>query len=306
MTADNRDTDPPAKPAPPPTTGDGPRLAELGRLAAVIARLRAPDGCPWDREQSTASMAPHLLEEAYEAADALRRRQAGATREELGDVLVNVLMISQIASESIAGDLSGFDLEAIAAGAADKLVRRHPHVFTDQRVDGAEQAYRNWERMKRSESPDQQPRGVLDGVPAAMPALLRAFRIGEKAARAGFDWPDRAGPRAKIDEELAELDAAIASGQAAAIQHELGDLLYSVTNLARHLGVEPETALRTTIDRFQARFRSVEAEFGGDLRDRSLAELEAAWQRGKQAEQGSPLEPGPDPMADTVGGSSGD
>ena len=284
MTADNPRANPPATPAGPPTIEDGPHLAQMGRLAAVIARLRAPDGCPWDRKQSTASMAPHLLEEAYEAADALRRSQADASCEELGDVLVNVLMIAQIASEAVGGDLCGFDLEAVAATAADKLIRRHPHVFKDQHIDGAEQAYQNWERMKRSEGKDQQPRGALDGVPAAMPALLRAFRIGQKAARAGFDWPDQAGPRSKIDEELAELDAALQSGEAAAIQHELGDLLYSVTNLARHVGIEPETALRSTIDRFQSRFQRVESEFGKDMQDRSLDELEAAWQRSKAQE----------------------
>ena len=306
MTADNPEADPPATPAAPPTVEDDPRLTEMGRLAAVIARLRAPDGCPWDRKQTTASMAPHLLEEAYEAADALRRGQSDASREELGDVLVNVLMIAQIASEAVEGDLSGFDLEAIAGLTADKLVRRHPHVFTDQRIDGAEQAYQNWERMKRSEGKEQEPRGALDGVPAAMPALLRAYRIGQKAARAGFDWPDRAGPRGKIDEELGELDAAIQSGDDSAIRDELGDLLYSVTNLARHVGIEPETALRGTIDRFQSRFERVEAEFGKDLQGRSLEELEAAWERSKARESDLHSRRADGDLSRGVGGSSED
>ncbi|MEC7585130.1 MAG: nucleoside triphosphate pyrophosphohydrolase [Planctomycetota bacterium] len=306
MTADNPDAEPPTKPVAPPTIEEGPRLAQMGRLAAVIARLRAPDGCPWDRKQSTASMAPHLLEEAYEAADALRRGQPDASCEELGDVLVNVLMIAQIASEAVEGDLGGFDLEAIAAVTADKLVRRHPHVFTDQRIDGAEQAYRNWERMKRSEGQEQGPRGVLDGVPAAMPSLLRAYRIGQKAARAGFDWPDRAGPRSKIDEELGELDAAIQAGDDDAIRDELGDLLYSVTNLARHVGIEPETALRGTIDRFQSRFERVEAEFGKDLQNRSLEELEAAWERSKAQESDMRDRRSDDDLPRTVGDSSED
>ncbi len=263
-------------------TEDRRELPACRRLFDVVRRLRAPDGCPWDRAQTTASMAPHLLEETYEALDALRTGDDAATREELGDVLVNVAMIAQIA-----GERGAFDLEAVAQDAADKLVRRHPHVFSDRKVDGAEQAYANWEHEKRKESTvladgsARPPRGTLDGVPAAMPALLRAFRVGEKAARVGFDWPDRQGPRAKVDEELAELDAAIQSGDAAAIASELGDVLFSLANLARHLRAEPETALRGTIDRFSQRFRGVEQELGPDLRGRTLAELDAAWNRAK-------------------------
>jgi tetrapyrrole methylase family protein/MazG family protein/ATP diphosphatase len=252
------------------------------QLLATISRLRAPDGCPWDREQTTASMAPHLVEEAFEAADALRRNDDHAACEELGDVLVNVGMIAQIARER-----GAFDVDQVAAKAAEKLVRRHPHVFGDRQVDGAEQAYRNWERQKRAEQVDG-PRGVLAGVPVALPALLRAFRIGEKAARAGFDWPDRDGPRAKVDEEVAELDAAIASADAAAIADELGDVLFSLCNLARHLRVNPEVALAATTDKFQRRFAAVEAEFGHELAGRSLAELDAAWNRAKASERPAP------------------
>lgn len=259
-------------------------LPDFRRLLAVIDRLRAPDGCPWDREQTTESMAPHLLEETYEAIDALRRGSAAAAREELGDVLTNVLMIARIAGEAEDPE-AGFDLESVAATAAAKLVRRHPHVFGGQRADSAEQAYRNWERSKRREA-GAGTRGALDGVPAAMPALLRAFRIGGKAARAGFDWPDREGPRRKVDEELAELDAAASGGDRAAVARELGDVLFSLVNLARHLGCEPESALRGTIDRFQARFAAVERAFGHDLTGRSLDELEAAWQEAKRAEGG--------------------
>ncbi len=254
-------------------------LPGLQQLLATIARLRAPDGCPWDREQTTASMAPHLVEEAFEAADALRRGDDRAAREELGDVLVNVAMIGQIA-----GERGAFAVGQVAADAAAKLVRRHPHVFGDQKVDGAEQAYRNWEKAKRAEAGDG-PRGVLAGVPVALPALLRAFRIGEKAARAGFDWPDRDGPRRKIDEEVAELDAAIASGDARAIADELGDVLFSLCNLARHLGVNPEVALASTTDKFQRRFAAVETEFDYELAGRSLAELDAAWNRAKAQER---------------------
>jgi tetrapyrrole methylase family protein/MazG family protein/ATP diphosphatase len=249
------------------------------QLLATVARLRAPDGCPWDREQTTNSMAPHLVEEAFEAADALRRADDPAACEELGDVLVNVAMISQIASER-----GGFDADTVAAAAAAKLVRRHPHVFGDQQVDGAEHAYRNWEKAKRAEHGDS-PRGALAGVPVAMPALLRAFRVGEKAARAGFDWPDRDGPRAKVDEEIAELDAAIGHGDTTAITGELGDVLFSLCNLARHLGINPEVALATTTDKFQRRFGAIEAEFEHRLAGHSLAELDAAWNRAKAREQ---------------------
>lgn len=263
-----------------PLPPDADALPALSRLLDVVARLRAPDGCPWDRKQTPVSMAPHLLEEAFEAVDALRRGDAVAAGEELGDVLVNVAMISQITREA-----GGAGIAAVAAAAADKLVRRHPHVFGEQRADSAEAAYGNWERQKQQEKA-QQPgmRGVLAGVPRALPALLRAFRSGEKAARVGFDWPDRHGPRAKIDEELAELDAAIASGDAAAMADELGDVLFSLCNLARHLGVNPEMALAGTTDKFQRRFEAVEAEFDHQLAGRTLAELDAAWVRAKRGE----------------------
>jgi tetrapyrrole methylase family protein/MazG family protein/ATP diphosphatase len=262
-----------------------PALPGCRQLIDVVARLRAPDGCPWDREQTTASMAPHLVEEAFEAADALRRNDVQGSCEELGDVLVNVVMISQIASEQ-----GRFDADEVARTAAAKLVRRHPHVFGDERADAAEIAFGKWEHKKREERRGE-ARGVLAGVPVAMPALLRAFRIGEKAARAGFDWPDRRGPREKVTEELAELDAAIAESGAGAtaaqhISSELGDVLFSLCNLARHLGVNPEVALATTTDKFQRRFESVEREFGFDLQGRSLEEMDAAWNRAKAAERG--------------------
>jgi MazG family protein len=256
-------------------------LPGVQQLLRVVARLRAPDGCPWDREQTTASMAPHLLEEAFEAADALRRDDAAAMREELGDVLVNVAMLGEIA-----GSRGGPTFDDVAAAAAEKLVRRHPHVFGDQRAASAEIAYRRWEEQKRAErAGGAGARSVLAGVPSALPALLRAFRIGEKAARAGFDWPDRQGPRAKVAEELAELDAALASGDARAIAHELGDVLFSLCNLARHAGQNPETALADAADRFQRRFAAVEQAFDHQLAGRSLAELDAAWERAKAAEQ---------------------
>ncbi|MCB9876271.1 MAG: nucleoside triphosphate pyrophosphohydrolase [Planctomycetes bacterium] len=260
-------------------------LPGLQRLIETVARLRAPDGCPWDREQTAASMAPHLLEEAYEAADAIRRERVEAVQEELGDVLVNVAMISQIESE---GDR--FDLEQVAARAAEKLIRRHPHVFGDRKADSAELAYRSWEQQKKQEQAaagDASPRGALAGVPLALPALLRAFRVGEKAARSGFDWPDRSGPRAKVDEELRELDEAIAGGDQDRVTAELGDVLFSLCNLARHVGANPEVALARTTDEFQRRFSCIEEEFGYELQGRPLAELDAAWNRAKQSRSGN-------------------
>lgn len=264
-------------------------LPGVHQLLQTIARLRAPDGCPWDRKQTTASMAHHLLEEAFEAADALRRGDEAHAQEELGDVLVNVAMLRQIAHEAGA---PSFD--DVAAAAAAKLVRRHPHVFSDQQAASAELAFGRWEEQKQQEKAaaaalrgDDSDRSVLSGVPAAMPALLRAFRIGQKAAKAGFDWPDPAGPRAKVDEELRELDQALAGGELAAITDELGDVLFSLCNLARHAGVDPETALAGTIDKFQRRFQAVEREFGFRLAGRSLEEMDAAWNRAKASERRS-------------------
>ena len=274
----------PADPMPPTSP-----LPGVQRLLVTIARLRAPDGCPWDRKQTEASMAPHLVEEAFEAADALRRGAARASEEELGDVLVNVAMIRQIA-----GEAGGAGFDAVAGQAADKLVRRHPHVFGDRKAESAEIAYANWEREKQKEKAaaataagdtGDAARSVLAGVPIALPALLRAFRVGEKAAKTGFDWPDATGPRAKVAEELAELDEALASGDRAAITAELGDVLFSLCNVARHAGLNPEVALAGTIDKFQRRFLAVEQAFGFDLHGRSLDEMDAAWNAAKASER---------------------
>ena len=257
-------------------------MAELpgfSHLLTTIARLRAPDGCPWDRQQSTASMAPHLVEEAFEAADALRRQDLAEAQEELGDVLVNVTMISQIASES-----GQFAADDVAQAAGDKLIRRHPHVFGDQQANSAEIAYKAWEKQKQREKAQAgESRSVLSGVPVALPALLRAYRVGEKPAKTGFDWPDQTGPRDKLDEELGELDEAISRGDEAAITDELGDVLFSLCNLARHLGMNPEVALAATTDKFQRRFQSVEQAFDYQLTGRTLQEMEDAWDAAKRA-----------------------
>ncbi|MGK0303194.1 MAG: MazG family protein [Planctomycetota bacterium] len=223
-------------------------------------------------------MAPHLVEEAFEAADALRRGITDESRAELGDVLVNVTMISQIASE--AGQYTADD---VAQAAAEKLIRRHPHVFGDQQADSAEIAFKTWEAQKQLEKEAAgEDLSVLSGVPKAMPALLRAYRVGEKASKVGFDWPDQKGPRAKLSEEVAELDEAVQSGDKAAIADELGDVLFSVCNLARHLGINPEVALASTTDKFHRRFNRVEQAFDYQLQGKPLADMEAAWDQAKR------------------------
>lgn len=256
-----------------------PPPSELLRLRAVIDALRTPGtGCPWDLEQTESSMAPYLVEETFEAIDAIDRDDAAATCEELGDVLMNVFMIARAAE-----DRGRFDIEDAARGIADKLIRRHPHVFGERTATGERPPAPDWEQLKRSEGKDG-PRGVLSGVPRHLPALLKALRVGEKAARVGFDWPDRHGPRSKLDEEIGEFDAACASGDRTAIAAELGDVLFSLVNLARHHDVDPESALRGTVDRFMRRFAHVERQLDGRLPGASLDEMEAAWQQAKRIE----------------------
>lgn len=254
---------------------------ELARLRAVIDALRTPgSGCPWDLEQTETSMAPYLIEETFEAVDAIERADAAQTREELGDVLMNVFMIARIAA-----DRGRFDLDDVARGIADKLINRHPHVFGEPDASGARPPAPDWEQLKRAEGQSRgEPRGVLSGVPRHLPALLKALRVGEKAARVGFDWPDRHGPRNKLDEEIGEFDAACASGDQAAIAAELGDVLFSLVNLARFHSVDPEMALRGTVDRFMRRFAYVERALQGRMPGASLDEMEAAWQQAKRAE----------------------
>lgn len=253
---------------------------EYSRLVAIIAQLRAPGGCPWDREQSELSMAPHLLEETYEALAAIEAGDPSEICEELGDVLMNVLMISQIASET-----KGFHHEDVAREIADKLVRRHPHVFADAVAEDSQTVLSNWEAIKLQEKGSGGAnKTTLAGVPRALPALLKAYRIGEKAGRRGFDWPDMAGPRAKIDEELAELDQALAGDDEERIADELGDLLFAIVNLARHQKINPEMALRGTVERFMSRFAHVESALGEGFAEASLEQMERLWQEAKQAE----------------------
>ena len=253
----------------------------IDRLLAIMARLRDPErGCPWDREQNFATIAPYTIEEAYEVADAIERGDLEELKDELGDLLFQVVFHARMAEEA-----GAFAFEDVARAICDKMLRRHPHVFGDQRVAGSEQQSKRWEEIKREERGTADPSaGVLDDVPVGLPALTRAVKLGKRAATVGFDWPDVAGVRAKVDEELGELDAAAASGDRDEIAAEMGDLLFSVANWCRHLTLDPETCLRSANARFMRRFRSVESEVAASGRPWSshdAAALDELWRRAK-------------------------
>ncbi|MEZ4472523.1 MAG: nucleoside triphosphate pyrophosphohydrolase [bacterium] len=249
----------------------------FGRLVALMARLRAPDGCPWDRRQSLQSLRAYLIEETYEVLEALDDDDPVAHREELGDLLFQVVFQARIREEE-----GHFDAAAVADGIREKLERRHPHVFGDAQLDDPEAVARSWHAIKAREKPRE---SALDGIPRGLPALLRAERLGARAARVGFDWPDVEGVLAKLEEEQRELAAARADGDAAAVHHEVGDLLLTVASLARHLGVDPEAALEAANHRFEQRFRGVESRLqaaGGRVQDADAATLDAAWEAVKR------------------------
>lgn len=261
--------------------------AALERLMQVVDTLRSPNGCPWDQKQTVETLAPHLVEEAHEMADAVARGSHADTCEELGDLLMGILMIGRVASED-----RGYDPAAIAEGITAKLIRRHPHVYGEVQVDGSGEVLRNWEAIKKQEKAEKgEDSSVLAGVPRSLPALLRAYRVGQKASNAGFDWPDLAGPVEKIDEELGEFREALASEDRSRQEAELGDLLFAIVNVARKLKIEPELALRGTIERFQSRFGAVEkglATQGKALADASLEEMDALWDAAKARENLGP------------------
>lgn len=239
----------PFAPVEPPPLGEQDGRTFV-RLVELMQRLLAPDGCPWDREQTFESLRRYVLEEACEVIDAIDRGNRDELREELGDLALQVVFQAELARRE-----GAFGPDDIVAAICDKLVRRHPHVFAEVEVEGSAEVLRNWERIKAAEKKD---RGVLAGVPRSLPALVRAQRVGEKVARVGFDWPDARGSRGKVDEELGELDAAIARGDKAAIESELGDVIFALVNLARHVGVDAESALRGTTNKFVGRFDHVE------------------------------------------------
>jgi MazG family protein len=248
----------------------------LAELLAIMARLRNPErGCPWDLEQTFATIAPYTIEEAYEVADAIERSDLGDLKDELGDLLFQVVFHSRMAEEA-----GAFAFPDVAQAICDKMLRRHPHVFAGQSVaDSADQTLR-WEESKRAERAHEPEGGVLDGVPVGLPALTRAVKLGKRAATVGFDWPDEAGVRAKVAEELAEVDAARASGNADDVAAEIGDLLSSIANWCRHLTLDPETCLRSANERFTRRFGAVEDDVktsGRPWASYDAAELDALW-----------------------------
>jgi MazG family protein len=248
-------------------------LARLAELVGIVYRLRDPDGCPWDRAQSVDSMALNLVEEACETHEAVANGGDAQIAEELGDTLMNILLIARIAEQG-----GRFDLAAVAAGIAEKLVRRHPHVFGDKQAADQGEALASWNEVKDREKTGRAARpSVLDGVPDALPALGAALRTGEKAAKVGFDWPDSNGALLKLDEELAELRGAVASGERARIEDELGDVLFSAVNVARKQGLDPELALRRAIGKFRRRFAVIEGALGDRLGTAPLDELERHW-----------------------------
>jgi ATP diphosphatase len=266
-----------------------PRAPEgrpVERLIAVMARLRDPDaGCPWDIAQSWETIAPYTIEEAHEVADAIERQAWGELEGELGDLLLQVVYFTQMGAEE-----GRFDFDSVAAAIADKMVARHPHVFGEESRDkSADQQVQDWERVKAAERAAKGETRVLDGVALGLPALTRALKLQKRAARVGFDWDDPTAVVAKIAEEADELAAAQAGADPDALEDELGDLLFAVVNLARHLGIDPEGALRRTNAKFTRRFAAVEDALHAEGRspaEAGLDEMEAHWQAAKRAERG--------------------
>jgi len=253
----------------------------FARLVGIMHRLRAPGGCPWDREQTPESLRPYLLEEVHEVLDALDAGNSDAIRDELGDLLLQIVFQSELAAEA-----GRFTVADVARAIADKLVRRHPHVFGDVQVRDAAEVIRNWSRIKAQERRDKGDDGDLfSAVPRALPSLLRAEQLGEKARHIGFDWPDAEAVLAKVREELTELEDAVAGSDGRAIEHELGDILLALASLARHVGVSPELALRVANDRFVARVRRVATASrarGLDVAALDPDEREQLWQAAKE------------------------
>ncbi len=252
--------------------------SSIDRLREIVSKLRAPDGCPWDREQTHATLKPHLLEECYELIDAIDDQDDDALLEELGDLLLQVVLHAQMASEE-----GRFQFDQVADRIADKLVRRHPHVFGENKLPTSDAVLRQWDAIKRSEKEER--KSILDGVPRTLPALAQAQRVQAKAARAGFDWPEAQDVLAKIREEISEIEGAQSSEQ---LSEELGDLLFSIVNFARKRKLDAEDLLRAATEKFSRRIRAMETlsiERGIQLSALSLQELDQLWDEAKKAER---------------------
>jgi tetrapyrrole methylase family protein/MazG family protein len=251
------------------------------RLVAIMTELLSDKGCPWDREQTHRSLKPYLIEEAYEALEAIDRDDYEDLKEELGDVLLQVVFHAELAR------LEGkFDINEVAELICEKMIGRHPHVFSDKSWNTATEVLRNWEELKKHEKGKNGGSGsMLDGLPAQLPALMKAQRIQDRAARVGFDWTDIADVFRKVEEEYAELRQAFAEKDHERIRHEFGDLLFALVNLSRFLNVSPEDCLQATIRKFISRFRYIEehaAQSGKNLKDMTLEEMDAIWEKSKE------------------------
>jgi tetrapyrrole methylase family protein/MazG family protein len=278
------------------------------KVVAIMAQLRAPGGCPWDRKQTHESLKPYLIEETYEALETIDRRDFAKLKEELGDVLLQVLFHSQIGTEE-----GTFTMDEVLEHLGDKLVRRHPHVFGDTAADSptlnSDQVVHRWEDIKRAERKNAgKPDSVLHDIPQALPALLRAYQTQVRAARVGFDWPDSPQGLSKVEEEVAELREAVSAATTAPgaaeeptsptpeMVSELGDLLFSLVNLGRHLKVNPEESLRQATNRFTARFQFIEREAarsGRGVNDLTMAEMDHYWESAKRLEHTRPADTAP-------------
>ncbi len=259
---------------------------DLDELLSLVRRLRGPDGCPWDQEQTLQSVRAHILEEAHEVAAAIDDENVEDLADELGDLLFQVCFVAELAREK-----TSISMSSILQRIIDKMVERHPHVFGDEDLGDSQSVSRAWERRKASALPRE--RSLLDGVPASIPALLGAYRVGQKAAGVGFDWRNADEVRAKAVEELQELDEAISGGDHQEIESEVGDLLFAVASWARHLSVDPERALAGSSLRFRSRFRHIEVSMGDELflgdanSDAHRERLEESWAQAKELERNS-------------------
>jgi tetrapyrrole methylase family protein/MazG family protein len=268
--------EPTAKPVPPP-----PGLPPIVRLVQIMAILRSPQGCPWDHKQTLQTLKSHLVEESHEVLDAIDSGDRGKLCDELGDLLLQVVFQSQLCAEE-----GAFTFDDVARAIVEKLIRRHPHVFGDASVSGADEVLKNWEQIKKTEKAGE-VRPTLEGVPKSLPALHRAHLVQKRAARVGFDWDAVEGTLAKLDEEVAEVRAAVATGDEKQVRDEIGDLLFAAVNVSRFLGHNPEDLLHASIAKFSRRFQAVEDEVhraGKKMSDCTLAELDAIWNRVKRDE----------------------
>lgn len=266
----------------PPVRPKHNRRFPLDPLMDVVTELRSENGCPWDREQTHSSLRPYVIEEASEVAEAIDHGDHDHLCEELGDLLLQIALHAQMARED-----GLFDINSVIEGITEKMIRRHPHVFGDVEVESSRDVLRNWEAIKRAEKGDRPPESALEGVPAGLPALMRAHKIQKKAARVGFDWKATGDVVAKVHEEVRELEEAYRTGEPGKMKEELGDLLFALVNLARFLGVEPEGALAATTAKFIRRFRYIEeqaARSGRNLKSMTLEEMDHLWDEAKSLE----------------------